>query len=508
MLFTTNKFSFFRFHLSSLLLNRLRLTALIIAGLALCSSVSAANRDDKSRQASPPNILVLIADDWGWPHAGVYGDKAVKTPTFDRLAREGVLFNNAFVATPSCTASRGALLTGQMPHRLGEGANLHSRLLARFKTYPEILEKAGYCVGCTRKGWGPGRLDGTGRKRNPAGPQFKTFEQFLATVPEGKPFCFWFGSIDPHRPYDKSTEANTGIKLADIKVPAFLPDTPNVRQDVRDYYAEVQRFDRESGELLELLRREDKLENTIVVMTGDNGIPFPRAKTNLYDGGTHEPLAICWPKRVQGGRVVDDFVSFTDFAPTFLDAAGLDVPTDMTGRSLLKILLSDKSGMVDTTRDEVFTERERHTLCNEGNRSYPVRAIRTRDFLYIRNLRPQLWPAGNPNVNRVVRPDPYGDIDDGISKREIITRRDDPEIANYYKLACARRPAEELYDLRHDVDQQNNVADKPEYAATKTKLRKRLDRWMRETGDPRAKGETDFWDKCPYHGRIMKKGRK
>ncbi|MEA1950067.1 MAG: sulfatase [Planctomycetota bacterium] len=449
--------------------------------------------------------MLLLADDWGWPHAGECGDKAVKTPTFDRLAREGVRFDHAFVATPSCTASRGAILTGQMPHRLEDGANLHSRLSAKFKTYPDILEKAGYCVGYTRKGWGPGKLEGTGRTRNPAGPRFKNFKQFMATVPQGKPFCFWFGSIDPHRPYEKSTASGTGIKLADITVPAFLPDTPNVRQDIRDYYAEVQRFDREAGGLLELLRRQGKLENTIVVMTGDHGMPFPRAKTNLYDSGTRVPLAVCWPKRVPGGRVVDDFVSFTDFAPTLLAAAGLDVPADMTGRSLLGILLSDKAGTVDPTRNEVFTERERHTLCNEDNRSYPARAIRTRDFLYVRNLQPQLWPAGNPDVSRVARHDPYGDIDAGMSKTEIITRRNEPKIARYYKLACARRPGEELYELRSDPNQQKNVADKPQYAAAKKELRQRLDRWMRETGDPRAKGETDFWDKCPYYGRIKKR---
>ncbi len=455
-----------------------------------------------------PNILFALADDWGWPHAGVCGDKVVKTPTFDRLARNGVRFQYTFVATPSCTASRGAILTGQTPHRLADGANLYGRLSARFKTYPDILEKAGYRVGYTRKGWGPGKLEGTGRTRNPAGPKFKNFKRFLATVPDDKPFCFWFGSIDPHRPYDKSTESGTGIKLEDIAVPPFLPDTPKVRQDIRDYYAEVQRFDREVDGLLELLRRSGKLENTIVVMTSDNGMPFPRAKTNLYDCGTRVPLAVCWPKRVPGGRVVDDLVSFTDFAPTFLAAAGLDVPADMTGRGLLEILLSDKAGNVDPTRDKVFTERERHALCNVGDQSYPARAIRTRDFLYIRNLCPHLWPAGNPDVNLVTRHDHYGDIDGSPSKNEIVTRRHEPAIARYYKLSCARRPGEELYALRRDPDQLENVASKPEYVAHKQKLRDRLDRWMRETADPRALGETDFWDKCPYDGRRIKRTAK
>ena len=185
-----------------------------------------------------------------------------------------------------------------MPHRLEDGANLHSRLHAKFKTYPDLLEKEGYVVGYTRKGWGPGTLEGTGRTRNPAGERFKNFAAFLKTVPKGKPFCFWFGSLDPHRPYKRTTEKETGIKLEDVTVPPFLPDVPEVRKDIRDYYFEVQRFDREVGELVAQIEEAGLAENTIVVMTGDHNMPFPRAKTNLYDCGTHVPLAVRWPKKV------------------------------------------------------------------------------------------------------------------------------------------------------------------------------------------------------------------
>src|SRR5688572_9905943 len=204
-----------------------------------------------SAQTAPrqPNILLAIADDWSWPHAGAYGDPTVRTPVFDRMAREGALFTRAFAAAPSCTPSRAALLTGRYPHELEEGGVLHSFLPAKFPVYTDLLEGAGYYVGYTRKGWGPGRFEPGGRTRNPAGPVFSDFEAFLRSRPAGQPFCFWFGSNDPHRPYEKGSGAAAGIDLRSIRVPPFLPDTPEVRGDLADYFVEVQRFDREVGEI-------------------------------------------------------------------------------------------------------------------------------------------------------------------------------------------------------------------------------------------------------------------
>ncbi|MGQ9576742.1 MAG: sulfatase family protein [Thermoguttaceae bacterium] len=465
--------------------------------------IPASARAQKPRRPAPdprPNILLAIADDWGWPHAGAYGDKVVQTPAFDRLARQGVLFTHAFVAAPTCTASRGGLLSGQAIHRLREGGNLWSILPADIPVYPDLLEQAGYAVGSTGKGWGPGTLEGSGRTRNPAGPRFKSFEQFLETVPPEKPFCFWFGSTDPHRPYERDSGLRAGMNPKQVQVPPFLPDTPTVRRDILDYYFEVQRFDREVGRIIQLLEAAGRLENTLVVMTSDNGMPFPRAKATLYDGGTRVPLVVCWMARVRGGRRVEDLVSLTDLAPTFLEAAGLKMLPEMTGRSLLDLLFSGKSGRVDPRRDKVFTERERHAACREGNLSYPVRAMRTHDFLYIRNCRPELMPAGDPDFPNVVGP--YGDIDGSPTKSEILQRRGEPAIARYFRLAMEKRPAEELYDLAKDPGQLENVAGKPQYAEVQKRLRSELERWMHQTGDPRARGETDFWDKCPYVGPI------
>jgi len=370
---------------------------LLFGAVMLRDSTAAAAQSQPAPGPQLPNILFCLADDWGWPHAGAYGDKVVQTPTFDRVAREGVLFRNAFVAAPSCTASRGAILTGQDIWRLEEGGNLWSFLRPKFVCYPDLLAQAGYNVGLTRKGWGPGTLDGTDRPHNPAGPNFRDFRTFHQQLRPGQPFCFWFGSQDPHRPYDLDSGVKSGMNADAVQVPPCLPNTPVVRRDICDYYFEVQRFDREVGEMLKLLEDAGQLENTIVVMSGDNGMPFPRCKANLYDGGTRVPLAIRWPARVRGGRVVDDFASLADLAPTFLEAAGLKPLPAMTARSLMNVLTSTAAGQVDPQRDKVFTARERHAQCRAGDLSYPCRAVRTADYLYIRNFRPNLWPAGDPD---------------------------------------------------------------------------------------------------------------
>lgn len=444
-----------------------------------------------------PNILYCLGDDWAWPHAGAYGDKVVKTPTFDRLAKEGILFTRCFSAAPSCTPSRAAMLTGQYPHRLEQGGNLWSFLPKKYPVYPHLLEKSGYVVGSTRKGWGPGHFEAGGYTRNPAGPSFRNLEAFLKTVPKGKPFCFWFGSNDPHRPYEKGSGAAAGLKPDGVSVPPYWPESAVTRNDMLDYYFEVQRFDRDVGELLELLERQGLLENTIVVMSGDNGVPFPRCKANLYDGGTRQPLAVFWPKKIKPGQVRDEFINLMDLAPTFLEAAGLHPPPEMTGRSFFPLLTGEE---VYHSADAVYLERERHANVRAGDVSYPMRAIRTADFLYIRNFEPNRWPAGDPQAHK----DPlreYGDCDDGPTKNFIMQNQDDPAVKRIFQLCFAKRPGEELYDLRKDSCQVNNVASDPAYAGKKQSLRARLTEWMKHTADPRSLNEKDDrWDHYPYYG--------
>ena len=439
-----------------------------------------------------PNILFAIADDWSHPHAGVYGDRVIKTPTFDQVAREGVLFTHAFCAAPTCTASRGAALTGQAIHRLDEGANLWSTLSKRFAVYPDLLEEAGYFVGYTGKGWGPGSEEVGGWDRNPAGPHFESFERFLRERPPDAPFCFWYGSHRPHRPYEEGAGLKSGMKLEDVAVPPYLPDTPEVRSDILDYYCAAQRYDSQVGGVMSALDASGLAENTMVVVTSDNGWPFPRGKCEMYDAGTRMPLAVRWPGKVEQGRTTDEFVGFTDFAPTFLEAAGLKPPAEMTGRSLLELLLGNET----SGRDRVFLERERHTDCRPGKQSYPIRAVRTKEFLYVRNLRPHLWPAGDPELEADVRQ--FADIDWSPTKEMLLRGRDDEKISPFFESACGKRPAEELYDLAKDPWQITNVADRPEYAGAKKDVRATLDAWMEETADPRAHGEDDRWDRYPY----------
>jgi len=469
-----------------------RLLVVGLAALLVCGGVIAQVwAEDSTAAPTRPNILFCIADDWSSPHAGILGDPVVKTPTFDRVAREGVLFDHAYVVASSCTPSRGAILTGQTIHRLGTGGNLWSYFPEELRVFPDQLEAAEYVIGTERKTWGPGTSPGR-KHGNPAGPGFRNFAEFIKTVPADKPFYFWAGTHDPHRPYAKGSGVEAGMDPAKVRVPGWLPDTPEVRSDICYYFVEVQRFDTELGERLALLEQLGRLGNTLVIITGDNGMPFPGAKCTLYDSGARMPFAVMWKDRIKPDRRVQDMISFQDIAPTFLEAAGLDPLPEMTGRSFLNVLLSDRSGLVDPTRTRVFLERERHTVCRPGDQSYPVRAIRTHDYLYLHNLRPDLWPSGDPEA--------YRDIDGCPTKTEMMERRDEPGIAPQFARAFGRRPAEELYDVRTDPDNFKNLADDPNFEEIKAKLRGEVDAWRKATGDPRSDGEYDLWDRCKYLG--------
>jgi len=482
---------------------------------AALAAVAPAMTAHQAPPAKRPNILFALADDWSWPTTSATGDPVVKTPVFDRLARTGVLFTNAFVSAPSCSPSRAAMLTGQAHWRLGEGANLGGTLSAKIPVYPDLLESAGYHVGFTRKGWAPGDEAPGGRHRNPAGPRFEDFAAFLAARPKDAPFCFWFGSSDPHRPYVRNSGEAAGIRWQDVRVPPYLPDHEAVRRDVADYYHEVQRFDRETGELLAMIEKAGERDNTIVVMSGDNGWPFPRAKATIYDSGTHVPLAISWPARTTGGRRVEDFVSMADLAPTFLEAAGVPVPKEMSARSLMPVLTSKKkSGTVDARRDHVLTGMERHVPSRGENKGgYPMRAIRTKDFLYIRNFLPDRWPSGDPNGLEKPGAQPFSydalvtqtflalaDIDSGHTKAYLVTHRSEPGVERLYALAAGKRPERELYDVRKDPHQMNNVAGEASYSDVVKRLDARLMAGLKATADPRVTGGAEFDNYIWYQG--------
>lgn len=477
----------------------LRTLSLLIALLLYASQASASER---------PNILLCVADDWGWPHAGAYGDATVSTPAFDRLAREGVLFQRAFVSSPSCTPSRNAILTGQQFYRLDEGANLRSTLDVRHPNFMRLLQQNGYAIGHWRKAWGPGFYEPGGYEQHPMGPG-SSFADFMKQRDPDQPFCFWFGTSDPHRPYDPSRGQASGIDPAGIEVPAFLPDHDITRSDLADYYFEVQRWDADVARAIALLEEAGELENTIIVMTGDNGAPFPRCKGNLYDWGVRVPLAIRWGAGIESpGREVSAFVSLTDLAPTFLAAAGVEAPEAMTGQSLLPILRNDAAQAPGQTRDYAVFGRERHAAAQEmpSLDGYPSRAIRTDRYLYIMNLEPDRWPVGAPE-NATHPIGRFPDCDNGPTKSLIIDHPDDPALRRYYELCFAKRPAEELYDVQADPDQVRNLADDPAHRETIDRLRAQLTGYLRDTGDPRFTGQPVLFDEYPYrddriHRRI------
>lgn len=451
-----------------------------------------------------PNILMIMSDNQSWDHVGCYGDSTVRTPNMDQIARQGVKFNNAFCSSPSCTPSRAAMLTGQDTWRLKEGGNLWGILPTEYKIYPDLLEASGYQVGYQGKGWGPGSFEANGRKRNPAGDRYKGFTEFLTQKKNDRPWCYWISSHEPHRPYVVGSGLKAGIDPDKVKVPGYLPDHPDVRKDITDYYAAVEDFDRQLGQALDELKESGELANTIIVVCSDNGWQMPRGLANLYDFGTHVPLIISWPGKFQENTVSDHLVTLNDLAPTFLELGKVDIPTSMTGKSLLPIVGKDPKNTSE--RDFVVLGRERHAYVRQRGLGYPGRSIRTKDFLYIRNYEPERWPAGDPPL--------YGDIDPymlnypGLTKFYMIAHKDDPQVKPLFELAMGKRPFEELFDLKNDPEQLHNVAFDSAYSQTKKKLTTQLQEYLVATQDPRAVGgDTKIWDTADYFNSLNRKAR-
>ena len=466
--------------------------------LSFLQALFSCNSDNKVNE-NAPNIILIMADDWSYPHAGFYGDSSVKTPTMDRLAKEGVIFEQAFVSAPSCTPSRAAILSGQHFWRLGQGANLFGKLSAEVPIYTEIMRDAGYAVGYTDKGWGPGKHDHL--SSNPAGKYFKSFKNFVQKIDPAQPFCFWFGSYNPHRGYEGGSAREKGLDISKIQMPKVYPESEVIRSDMADYLKEVQDLDEEVNQLINSLKNEGVLDNTIIIITSDNGMPFPRAKGNLYDLGTRVPL-ITWSGREvkQKGIRINQLVSLTDLAPTFLAWAGLEIPKVMTGRSLVK-LLEDSSYKL---REEVFFGRERHVPGQENGDwgGYPMRAVRTQKYLLIKNFSPDRWPAGTPNYYEAsFFPSYYSDVDGGPTKSYLIDHRhDDAEYQRLFEESFGKRPAFELYDVKKDPDQLENIFDDPKFSVIKTHLRNLLNSELIKTKDPRQIANGEIFEKNNYDG--------
>ena len=470
---------------------------------------------------SRPNILVMISDDVSYPHASAYGSQMVETPVFDRVAQSGILFDNAFCCAPGCSPSRAALLTGRHIWMIEEAGTHASYFRTQYETFPERLAAAGYFTGSVGKGWAPGNFAKNGRRYNPAGRSYGRkggyiggFRQFLKDRPDDQPFCFWFGSSDAHRSYVKGSGLKKGKTLQQAEVPGFLPDRDEIRSDLLDYAFEVERFDDDCGKMLAALEEIGELQNTLVIITSDNGMPFPRAKANCYEFGIHMPLAIQWPAKFPGGRRLDDLVSFVDLTATIYEATGCQPPSafPVVGRSLLAGLQSESTGRLDDDRRQILSGRERHSSSRFNSLGYPQRALRTERYLYIHNFRPERAPAGPAQkfdratfdaqgqlVSSQLGP-PFGgyhDIDACPTLTYLIEQRHDPEVNRCLQLAVDHRPQEELFDITTDPDCLQNLADDPLHAATTTRLRNSLMRQLRETGDARVLDGGDIWETYP-----------
>lgn len=466
-----------------------------------------------------PNILFAISDDQSFPHSSAYGTDWVETPAFDRVAEEGVLFNRAYVPNPKCAPSRAIILTGRNSWQLEEAANHWPEFPQKFKVYTEVLAEAGYFVGSTGKKWAPGIAEtADGATRHLAGKPYDehkaespttsisnndyaaNFEAFLEDRAGDEPFAFWYGAREPHRVYDYRSGIEKGGKdPADIDViaiPAFWPDNDSIRTDMLDYAFEIEHFDRHLGRMLVLLEEHGELQNTIVVVTADNGMPFPRIKGQTYEHSAHMPLAIMWPEGiVRPGRVVDDFVSFADFAPTFIELAGLEwEETGMhptVGRSLTDIFNSDAEGQINPERDHVLLGKERHDVGRPYDWGYPVRGIIRGDMMYLRNYEPERWPVGNPETG-------YLNTDGSPTKSFILDHRTTPGMYHFWDQNFGKRPSEELYNIATDPDALHNLADDPAHSETKQELKSELYKNLKQQGDPRMFGRGYIFDEYRY----------
>lgn len=462
----------------------------VIAALCLAGGVGA---------TQGTNVLFIIADDAS--HFGATGGAWVKTPNIDRLARRGLIFDNAYTPTGKCSPSRAAILTGRNPWQLEDAANHWPQFPAKFKAFSEALAEHGVAVGGQGKIWGPGiaKTDvGMPRdfgftkgkdKGNAPGPAFAAF---LRSRKDEQPFFYWFGSPHPHRGYPNGHDPDT-LKPADIsRVPAYLPDHETVRLDLLDYAAEIAMFDEQVGELVAALDAAGAASNTLVIVTSDNGMPFPRSKGHTYDVSDHMPFVACWPAGIRDpGCHVAEFVSFIDLAPTFLDLFGVARENSglapITGRSFARLL----RGEPDPARSTVILGRERNDARarpgTESGLGYPSRAIRDGQLLYIHNFKPDRWPCGDPDLG-------LKDVDDGPTKKLLAARGPgDP----HWELCFGKRPAEELYDLAADPDCLANLAGRPDFASKATVLREKLFAALKEQADPRILGAGDVFDN--YH---------
>jgi N-sulfoglucosamine sulfohydrolase len=487
----------------------------IILGLGIsllgCHQEGRISKERTVRQR--PNFLFCIADDASYEHFSAYGCTWVSTPGFDRVAREGILFTNAYTPNAKSGPSRACIITGRNSWQLEEAANHISNFPAGFKSFVEVLGESGYYTGYTTKGWAPGNPGTAGGKpRELTGKAFNkmtavppsdgisksdyaaNFIDFLDHRTNNSPWFFWYGSTEPHRRYQYGSGAALGGKKTGQieKIPGFWPDNDTVRNDMLDYAFEIEYFDKQLIKMLDELEKRGELGNTVVVVTSDNGMPFPRCKGLGYEFSNHMPLAIMWPSGItEPGRISKELLSFIDFAPTFLEIAG--IPWDKSGmaptpgKSLTDILKNSKV----KDRSHILLGQERHDYGRPLNQGYPIRSILKNGYLYQINFKPDLWPAGNPETG-------YLNTDGSPTKTIILNMRRHDTDVSFWKKCFGKHPGEELYNICIDPECLLNLAEAVNYQELKDELRKILIAELKKQDDPRVKGRGDVFDNYPF----------
>lgn len=455
------------------------LPLLLLAALTLGTLAGA-----RAQEAPRPNVLLVLTDDHSVPHVGCYGNREIRTPNLDRFAAEGMRFDRAYTSSPQCVPSRASIMTGRSAVAIGM-TRFSAPLPREVKSYPELLRAAGYFTGVAGRTYHldgsrlppesrtvfeehrlrtfPDRLDFVKVGGSPA-QMLAQYREFLDAVPQGKPFFLQLCSSDPHRPLDRGAipQPHDPAKLT---LPPHYPDTPLVREDFARYYDEIARFDQNFGEVLAELEKRGLAKDTLVVFMGDNGASQFRGKGTLYEFGLHVPLIARWPGRVKPGTSSAELISGEDLAPTFLESAGVPVPKELTGRSFLKLL----RGEPYTGRKYVFAERGAHgSGLPTNSAAFDLgRCVITPTHKLIYNALWQLpyWPvdfAGDPMWKDLQKRHEAGTLDAKLDRL-------------YFS---PTRPMFELYDLKNDPSEFNNLAGKPEAAAVERELKARLQEWM------------------------------
>ena len=510
----------------------------LFIGLMILFAFQLTSCTSQQEEQKRPNILFAIADDQTFAHTSFAGAKFVNTPAFDRVASEGIYFNNCMAGSPGCAPSRSSIVTGRY-HWQNEQSGQHaSSWMKKHIPFVDLLDNNGYATGLTGKGVAPFQYardekDSLWRATNAAGiahskiryekdspddertaggigpvNYFENFKYFMENSREGKPFFFWYGANEPHRSYEQDSWKRTDKTLESVEVPGFFPDHEIVRGDILDYAVEIEWFDLHLQRMLAYLEEIGELENTIVIVTADNGMPFPRAKANGYEYGFHVPFAIRFPKDFPGGRIVDDPLSFADIAPTILEITGTsaDGMLPISGKSILKTLKSKEQGIVDPDKKYVFAGRERHSSSRYLNWGYPQRMIRSEEFLLTWSMKPERWPAGAPQrifagTENELWP-MYGidengvhnsawaftDIDASPTKSYIIENWQDENIKPFFDLAHAKRPEFEMFNVKEDPFCLNNLIGNTDFTEIEKEMKAVLLEELKKSEDPRIVG--------------------